>query len=105
MGLHGGVTFVEPLSISMKSHSHTTIDVSCGDIGRWHVKVFSDNAVECLIGVLVGVVGSSVSKSPTLLFADGVFKQGRIMPLHQQLVLVLLYDKLGFHPISSEKVL
>ena len=105
MGLHIGVTIAGSLSIAMKSHGYTTVDVSCGDIGRWHIEIFSDNAVEGFVGVLVGIVGASVSKSPELLFADGVFQQGRVMPLHQQLVLVLLYDKLGFHAVSTEKVL
>ena len=73
--LHSRCPAQVTFSVTMQSHGDTSVDITGGDIGRWHIEILAYNVVEGLIGILVGVVGASVSESPKLLFTDGIFQQ------------------------------
>ena len=76
-----GMPFLKTFPIAMKSHDHTTIDISCSHEGRRHVKVLAYYAVERSVCLFVGIVGSSVGKCPKLFLADRVVKHRGVMPL------------------------
>ena len=69
-------------SVAMKSHSDTTIGISEVNKVFRHVKVIAYNTCKCIIGFLVGRIGSPVCQSQHLLLADVIGEHRRIMPLH-----------------------
>jgi hypothetical protein len=61
-------------SVTMKSHGNTAIDTTGCHKRRREVEILADNAVEDIIGFLVGIVGTAVTESTELLLTDVILQ-------------------------------
>ena len=60
--------------VTMKSHGNTAIDTTGCHKRRREVEILADNAVEDIIGFLVGIVGTAVTESTELLLTDVILQ-------------------------------
>ena len=67
-------------------------------------EIFPDNACEHVIGFLVGRVRPPVGKREHLPLGDGIGKQGRVMPLHDQAVACAVRHDMGLHTVAHQDV-
>ena len=77
MGRHGKrpAIFLGSGSITMQTHDDTTIDITGSDKRRRQIKVFTYDAIEHIIGFLIGVVGAAFTQGTELLLTDVIAQQ------------------------------
>ena len=88
----------------MKSHGNTAIDITGCNEGWREVEVLADNAIEDIIGFLVGIVGATITESTELLLTDVILQQRGVMPLNKELIPAVLDGKLGTHAVPAKEV-
>ena len=91
-------------SITMQTHDDTTIDITGSDKRGRQIKVFTYDAIEHIIGFLIGVVGAAFTQGTELLFTDVITQQRRVMSLDKELVLPVFNGKLCVHAIPAQQV-
>ena len=90
--------------VTMKSHGNTAIDTTGCHKRRREVEILADNAVEDIIGFLVGIVGTAITESTELLLTDVILQQRGVMPLNKELIPAVLDGKLGTHAVPAKEV-
>ena len=88
----------------MQTHDDTTIDITGSDKRGRQIKVFTYDAIEHIIGFLIGVVGAAFTQGTELLFTDVITQQRRVMSLDKELVLPVFNGKLCVHAIPAQQV-
>ena len=77
MGRHGKRPAISLGSspITMQTHDDTAIDITGRDKRGGQIKVFTDDAIEYIIGFLIGVVGAAFTQGTELLLTDVIAQQ------------------------------
>ena len=96
--------FADTDAVSVKSHRDTAVGVPGVDEIFGHIKVFADNAGKHIVGFLVGRIRTPVGQCQHLPLRDGIGKQRRVMPLHDQAVACAVRHDMGLHTVAHQDV-
>ena len=96
--------FADTDAVSVKSHRDTAVGVPGVDEIFGHIKVIADNAGKHIVGFLVGRIRTPVGQCQHLPLRDGIGKQRRVMPLHDQAVACAVRHDMGLHTVAHQDV-
>ena len=88
----------------MQPHRHTTIGIPCMNKVPRHIKVLLDDTRKDIVRLLIGRVRPPIREGQHLRLGNIVCEQGRVMPLHRQLIPVTLRHDMRLHPIPHEYI-
>ena len=91
-------------AVSVQSHCHTAVGIAGMDKVLGHIKVFSHDAREHIVGFFVGRIRSPIRQCQHLTLGNRIGQQRRIMSLYNQPVAPSVKRNMGLKTVAHQYI-
>lgn len=91
-------------AVAVQSHCHTAVGIAGMDKVLGHIKVFSHDAREHIVGFLVGRIRSPIRQCQHLTLGNRIGQQRRIMSLYNQPVAPSVKRNMGLKTVAHQYI-